>query len=143
MDQVSMGRMDFDNPKSGFTGTPCGLCEGIHDPTDLLTGEGSRHAIAFRKWQCTRSHYVCPASFALRNCAVALPGSPCTRLASCMSQLHAGNAALLMDKPDNTGQELDMLVAPDAKVLRTDTRLRQDGRGLGKHYCRTPHRATA
>src|SRR5205807_6581634 len=60
-----------------------------------------------------------------------------------MGQLHSGNAPLLMNEPDDSTQHLDVPVAPDAEVLRTDPSLGEDRCCLGKHESGAANRATA
>ena len=50
-----------------------------------------------------------------------------------MRQLHPSHAALLMNKPHDSGQRLNMIVRPDAQVLRTDAALGQNRGCFGKH----------
>jgi len=60
-----------------------------------------------------------------------------------MGQLHAGDATLVVNETNDTTQRLDMSVAPDAKILRTDAALRQDRGRFGHHQSSATDRATA
>src|SRR5437868_3508094 len=60
-----------------------------------------------------------------------------------MSQLHSGDAPLLMNEPDDPTQHLDVPVVPDAEVPWTDPSLREDRRRLGKYESGAANRATA
>jgi hypothetical protein len=60
-----------------------------------------------------------------------------------MRQLHACNAALLMNKTHDPGERLDVIVSPDPKVLRTDAAFREHSRRLGKHQTSAAYRAAA
>ena len=53
--------------------------------------------------------------------------------ASCMRQLHSGDATLLMNEANNSRQWFNVVVAPDAEILRTDSRLGQNRRCFGKY----------
>src|SRR5205823_14324565 len=87
-------------------------------------------------------HDCLPASLALGNCAGAVPWPACARLAASMGQLHSGYASLFMNKTNDSAQHLDVLVAPDAEILRTDAPLGKNGRCLGQDQSGATHRAT-
>src|SRR6185369_2928902 len=75
--------------------------------------------------------------------AVAFPRPARARFAAGVRQLHSGDAALVVNETNDTPQRLDMSVAPDAKILRTDAALRQDRGRFGHHQSRAADRATA
>lgn len=57
-----------------------------------------------------------------------------------MGDLNAGDRPLFAHKPGDAGQNLDVLVLPDAQVLGRDAAPRFDGGGFGHHqggasYC--------
>ena len=74
---------------------------------------------------------------------VALPWAVGAGFAACMRQLHSGDAALLMDEADNPRQRLDVIVAPDAEILRTDPGLGQNRRCFRKHQSSSANGAAA
>src|SRR6266480_7336860 len=47
-----------------------------------------------------------------------------------------------MNKPDDSTQHFDVLVAPDAEILRTDAPLGKNGRCLSQHQSGATNRAT-
>jgi hypothetical protein len=58
-----------------------------------------------------------------------------------MRQLHASNTALLMNKADDSSQRLNVIVTPDAQILRTNAAFRQNCRGFCKHQASTAYGA--
>ncbi len=60
-----------------------------------------------------------------------------------MGQLHSGYASLFMNETDDSTQHFDVLVAPDAEVLRADSRLGKNGRCLSKYQSGATDGATA
>jgi hypothetical protein len=58
-------------------------------------------------------------------------------------QLDPGLAALRVDEADDPRQHRDVLVLPDAEVLRADAPFGRDGRGLGKDQRRAADGAAA
>ena len=60
-----------------------------------------------------------------------------------MRQLHSRNAALLVNEANDALQQLDVIVAPDAEVLRTDPAFRQDRGRFCHHQSSAAYGATA
>ena len=60
-----------------------------------------------------------------------------------MRQLHSGSAALPMNEAHDSRQHLNVIVLPDAQILRADPPLRQYRRGLGEHQSRSAHGAAS
>ena len=58
-----------------------------------------------------------------------------------MGELNAGDRALPVDEARDALERLEMLVAPDAEVLRRDPPLRRDRRRFGEHQRRAADRA--
>ena len=50
-----------------------------------------------------------------------------------MRQLHPSHAALLMNKPDDSSQRFNVIIHPDAQVLRADPALGKNGSCFGKY----------
>ena len=74
---------------------------------------------------------------------MSFPRPACARLAPRMRQLHSGDASLFVNEPDDSPQHLDMRVFPNAKILRTDASLRQNGGCLGQDKPRATYRSDA
>ena len=113
------------------------------DFPNAIARERLRLWIIFGERNRTRRHDIFPAAFALRNGAVAFPRPARARFAAGVRQLHSGDAALVVNETNDTPQRLDMSIAPDAKVLRTDAALGQDRGRFGHHQSRAADRATA
>src|SRR5271167_1081718 len=143
MNQVSMSRVDLDDPEPSFTSTTSSLRESSNDALDVVAGEGAGYWIVTGKSHWARGYDVFPTPGVFGNHSVAFPWPVCTSLASGMRQLHPGYTALLMNEPDDPGQRFNVIVTPDAKVLRADAGLGKNGSCLGKHqtgsaYCPAP-----
>jgi hypothetical protein len=69
-------------------------------------------------------------------------GGVCARFAAGMGQLHSGYASLFMNKTDDSTQHLDVLVAPDSEILRTDATFGENSRCLGQDQSGATDRAT-
>ena len=55
------------------------------------------------------------------------------RLAAGVRQLHARDAALRVNEADDAREHGDVLVFPDAEILRADAAFGRDRRGFGHH----------
>ena len=139
MNQISMSGVDFNHPETGFAGATCGLRER----SDYLLNAGARKRVRQRitigERQRTGGHDLLPAPCMFGHCSVTFPRPVRAGFASGVRQLHAGDAALLMNEPDDSSERLNVIVIPDAKILRTDAALGKNGRGLGKHQSSSTH----
>ena len=81
-----------------------------------------------------------PAAGLGRNGAAAFPGRLGARLAPGVRQLDAWNRALLFHESCDPGQAADMLVLPDAQVVRRDAPTRLHRGSLADHGRRPAHR---
>src|SRR5438094_10204276 len=102
-----------------------------------------QHRIRIGERQRAWGHDFSPTSFTLGNCARTFPWSVCARFAAGVGQLHSGYASLFMNKTDDSTQHLDVLVAPDAEILRTDATLGKNGGCLSQHQSGATHRTAA
>src|SRR5260370_10210731 len=126
VNKVPMSSVNLDYSEAGLTGTARGGGKSRNDVADAVDGERSWHRIPNGKRQRARRHDIAPTPFTFGN-----PSMPCRRrvsagLATGMRQLHPSQAALLMNKPDDSSQRLDVIVHPDAQVLRTNPALRKN-----------------
>jgi hypothetical protein len=128
-----MSGMNLNHPEARFAGTTCRLPESIDDRLNLLLGRGLGQGIVIGKSDGARSNDFLPSTLGFRNLALPLPWPVGTCFASSMRQLHACDAALLVNEAHDPGQWLDVIVTPDPKVLRADAAFRENGRRLGKH----------
>ena len=60
-----------------------------------------------------------------------------------MRELHPGNRALLRDETEDPREHFDVIVFPDAKVVRADAPLRKDRGRFGQDGRRTANRTAA
>src|SRR5882762_3419123 len=140
MKQVSMSSVNLDDTEARFTGTARGAGKSSNDVLNTLNGERSRHRIAISESQCARGNDIVPTTFTFGNRSVACPRRVSAGLATGMRQLHPSHAALLMNKPDDSSQRINVIIHPDAQVLRTDPALGKNGSCFGKYqpctaYC--------
>src|SRR5260370_21242226 len=131
-----MSSVNLDYSEARFTGTARGGGKSRNDVADAVDRECSWHRISIGKRQRARRNDIAPTSFIFGNSSM-----PCCRrvsagLATGMRQLHPSHAALLMNKPDDPSQRLNVIVHPDAQVLRTNPALRKNRSCLGKHQSR-------
>ena len=143
MNQIAVRRVNLNHPEAGVTGATRGLREGRDDLLNAVARQRLRHGITIGERQRTRGHDVFPAPCLFGNRSVAFPRPVRAGFASGVRQLHAGDAALRMNEPDDPRQRLDVIVLPDAKVLRTDAALGKNGSGFGHHQPRPTHGAAA
>ena len=84
-----------------------------------------------------------PAAFRGCDRAGAFPGPLGRGLAAGVGELRAPHGALLADEARDAGELLDVLVLPDAEVLRRDAALGGHRDRLGEHQRRAADRAAA
>src|SRR5579864_807894 len=126
MAEISMGGVNFNDAEPGFAGPACGRGKPSDDLLNALVSERLRRGIVVGERYRARGHNFLPASRAFRDASVSLPRSTGTRLASRMRQLHSSNTALPTNEAYDSRQEFNMVVLPDAQVLRADAALGED-----------------
>src|SRR2546426_4359909 len=134
-----MSRMNLNHPEASFAGATRRLRERTDDFLNAVSCERVRHGITIGERQRTRGDDLLPAPCVLGNRSMTFPRPVCAGLASSVRQLHAGDTALRINEPDDSGQRLNVIVAPDAKILRADPTLWKIGGGLGKHQPSPAH----
>src|SRR6266403_1959534 len=134
-----MSGVNLNNTEARFAGTTCGGGKRGNDVLNAIDRKRSRHRIAISERQRARRNDIAPTPFALRNRSVACPRRVSARLATGMRQLHPSHAAFLMNKPDDSSQRVNVIIHPDAQVLRTDPALGKNGRCFGKHQASTAY----
>src|ERR1700692_136170 len=120
MDQISMSGMDFNDAETGFAGPARGRGKRLHDLLNAIAGERLRRGIVVGGRYRARRHNFLPPARTLGDRSISFPRSIGTGLASRMRQLHPGNTALPMYEPLDSSQEFNVIVLPDAQVLRAD-----------------------
>src|SRR6266436_1085570 len=142
MNQVSMSGVNLNDSKAGFAGTTRGGGKSRNGVLNTVDRERLRHRIVIGERQCARSNDI-PPSTTFGDRSVACPRPVGAGLATGMRQLHPSHAALLMNKPDDSSQRLNVIVHPDTQVVRTDTALGKNCSCFGKHQSSTAYRAAA
>src|ERR1700688_1087375 len=133
MNEIAMSSVNLNYPEARFAGATCRVRESSNYFLNAIKGKGLWDGIVIGERKRAWGHDILPTPFVFRNRPLPVPWPICTGLASGMRQLHAGNAALLMNETDDPSQRLNVSVAPDTKVLRTDAALGKNGRCLSKH----------
>jgi len=105
--------------------------------------ERSRHRIVISERQRARRNDILPTAITFGNRSVACPRRVGAALATGMRQLHASNAALLVNKPHHPRQRLNVLVHARFPNLRTNSALGKNGRRFGKHQSSAAYRPAA
>src|ERR1700682_6220410 len=139
MNQVSMSTVNLDDTVARFTGTTCGGDKSRNDALNTVDRERPGHRIAIGECQCARRNDILPTPFTFGRRSVVCPRRVSAGLATGMRQLHPSHAALLMNKPHDSSQRFNVIVHPDAQVLRTDPALGKNGSCFGKHQSCTAY----
>src|SRR5262249_50691433 len=133
MNQVAMSGMNLNYTKAGVASASRRLRKSRNYFLNAIVSEGLRYGVVVSELQRAWSYDLFPTAFAFGNRATTFPRTMRTRLASRVRQLHAGNAALLMNETDDSGQRFKVFVTPDTKILRTDAALGKNSRCLRQH----------
>src|SRR5262245_63924763 len=102
MNQIAMSGVDLDHAKTGIACATSGCSKCSDDFPNAIARERLRHQIVVGKPNRAWRHNVFPAAFSLRNCTVTFPRPARARLATGMRQLHPCDAALLMNKANDS-----------------------------------------
>ncbi len=143
MNQVSMSSVDLDDTEARFAGTTRRGGKSRNDVLNAVDRERLRHRIVIGESQRARSNDILPTPITFGHHCVACPRPVGASLATGMRQLHPSHTALLMNKPDDSSQRLDVIVHPDAQVVGTDSALGKNCSCFCKHQSGTAHRAAA
>src|SRR5882762_6141236 len=128
MNQVSISRMNLNHLEAGFAGATCRLRERSDDLLNAVACKRVRQGITLGERQRARGHDLLPSPCMFGNRSVTCPRRVRAGFAASVRQLHAGDAALRMNEPDDPGERPDVIVTPDAKILRADASLRKNRR---------------
>src|SRR6266849_6610415 len=134
-----MGSMNFHDTEACFADTTRRGGKSRNDVLNAVDRERLRHRIVIGENQRARSNDILPTPITFGHHSVACPRPVSAGLATGMRQLHPSHAALLMNKPDESSQRLNVIIHPDAQVLRTDPALGKNGRCFGKHQSSTAY----
>src|ERR1700730_17333649 len=123
MDQIAMSGMNLNYPEAGVTSSTCSCRESRDDLLNAVRRKGLRHGIVIGEGDGTRGHDLFPTSFRFRNLSLPFPWPVRTGLASGVRYLHPCGTALFMNKADDSSERFNVLITPNAKVLRTNATL--------------------
>src|SRR5260370_827764 len=143
MEEISMRGVDFEKAKAGVEGALRGFAKGVYDCTNALHCDRGGHGVVGGKSNRAGRDNVAPAAFVFADFTDAIPRTHCTCLASGMGELDARYAALGVDEFGNAGEWLDVRIAPNPGILRTDASFRKDSRSLDNNQCRSADGAAA
>src|SRR5712664_749625 len=143
MNQVSVSSVNLNDTEARFTGTACRRGKSGNDVLNTIDRKRSRHRIVIGERQRTRRNDIAPPAFTFGNLPVACPWRVRAALAAGMRQLHPSHAALLVNKPHDASQRLNVIVFPAAQVLRTNPAFGKNGSSFGKHQSRAANRPAA
>src|SRR5262245_46609433 len=130
--------MYFDDAKTSIACATRGRGKRGDDFPNTVACKRVRLRIIIDERNRAGRHDVCPAAFTLGNRAVAFPWPTRARLATGVRELHPRSAALRMNKAHDVLEFGDVIVAPNAEVMRTDAALGQDrGRFCQHESCAT------
>ena len=136
--------MDFHHFETGFEGPPGGRYKGFGDGVKFIYGQLLGQRVIVGKANGAGSYRGPAACHGGYLALMWTPGAIRTCLASGMRQLNARPAALAMNERDDSGEFRDVLILPDAEVLRGDAPMGRHCGGFGKDQSRTcPPRAFA
>ena len=136
-----MRGMDFHHFETGFEGPPGGRYKGFGDGVKFIYGQLLGQRVIVGKANGAGSYRGPAACHGGYLALMWTPGAIRTCLASGMRQLNARPAALAMNERDDSGEFRDVLILPDAEVLRGDAPMGRHCGGFGKDQSRTAHRA--
>src|SRR5260370_2030392 len=132
-----MSGVNLNNTEARFTGTACGGGKSRNDVLNTIDRERSGHRIVIGKGQCARGNDIVPTSTTFGDHSVARPRRISAGLATGVRQLNPGHASLLMNKPDDSSQRLNVIIHPDAQVLGTNPTFGKHSSRFGKHQSST------
>ena len=136
MQQISVSGVNLEHPKTRLARAPRRSGECGHNFLNTFEAERLRHGEVMGEGNSARRNNLLPPSVTLGNRSVTGPGCVGAGLATGVRQLHPGYCSLLMDKPDDSRQWLNMIVFPDSQILRTDPSLGKNCRCFGKYQSR-------
>src|SRR5260370_1946368 len=139
MNQIAMSSVDLNDTEARFAGTTGGGSKSGNDVLDTVERERLRHRIVVGESQAAWGNDIVPSPFTFGDRSAACPWPVGAGLATGMRQLHPSHAALLMNKPDDSSQRLNVIVHPDAQVLRTNPALGKNSSCFGKHQSSTAY----
>src|ERR1035438_10472394 len=127
-----MGGVNLDDIETGLIGADGGGAKGQHDRSDACVIELVRLWVVRGKRDGAGRQDVGPASSFRRDNAFPAPGAEGARLPPGVGELDSGARALGTQESRDAGQGRDVLVLPQAEVLRADAALGRNGGRLSE-----------
>ena len=137
-----MRGVNLDDIEPGRQRATRGLLEGIGHRRDLRRVQRTRNRIAARECIAGGTDRL-PAARRWRHGGAIFPGRGGASLASRVRELHAGRTALSVHEPYDALEHLDVIVFPDAEIVRADAPFGCHRGRFGEHERRAAHRAAA
>ena len=144
MDQVAVGRVNFDQFKAGFEAAASCFGKGVGDARDAFDGE--RFGLDGFRGEALGGGGIDgpPAAFGDgHGTAVFGPGNVGGGFEAGVGELGSGNGAVPAEEADNAREVLDVRVFPDSEVGGTDASFRYHGVGFGEHRASAANGARA
>ena len=138
-----MGGVQLEDPAACLDGAPRSLRKCGNDSRDPGRVERLWHLIPVVERDGARRYDGLPAARGDGQRLAPLPWRARTCLPSRVRQLHAGHGPVLRHEAEHAGQHLDVIVLPDAEVIRADAPFRQHRRRLGQDRRRPANRPAA
>ena len=135
-----MGGVQFYQVKSCLQGAL--RCPDERPGNCLYAGKIERNGprVVVRKTEPAGARYIFPAAFTgVEISLLRGPGAAHTGFTSGVCKLHSGARPLLMKERNDSAQAGDVVILPEAKILRSNTAFGKHGRGLGKDESRSTH----
>ena len=142
VEEVAVRGVDLEQPEAGRVRAPRGRREGLDDVPDLARRELARHVPAVVEGHGARADRLPPALAGVEPPAAA-PRRVHRRLAAGVRDLDSRHGAVLAHERGDAPERRDLVIRPDARVVRADAALRRDAAGLDDHGTRAAGRARA
>ena len=140
VDQVAVRAMDLDHVESRPQGARRSLAEAIGETVNFRLGERVRRRVSGAERHGAGRRRL-PAAFGLGQQTAAIPRPLRTAFSPGVRQLDARRRALAVQESRDASQKLDVLVFPDAQVVRCDAPACCHRRGLRANQPGAAHRA--
>ena len=123
--------VDFDHFETGMQSASCGSSEIFYHALNSGGIERQRLRVGVGKRDgAGRDGF--PSALRFGDEASVLPGARCAAFASGVGELNSGDGSLPQQKLGDAREEGDVVVFPDAEILRADAAYGGDGAGFGE-----------
>ena len=136
MNQVAVGRVDFNNLESSLEGSHCRSPELIDDGLYSCLVQSPWSTVILQKSDGTRCQRL-PSSHLLVQLFSTFPRHRTTGLSPGMRQLDGSDTSLPTDKTGDLLQFLHMGILIQSQIRRSDTALRRNRSGFLDDQCST------